>query len=293
VFALDPIAGVVSFGDDLHGRSVPDGFGNVRAVRYTVGGSANEHVAAKTLTTLVGALAGITAVTNPFVASGGTDPEPQPDALRRGPEEIRARNRSVTVADYALYARQVEGAEIARAHAVAATHAEFPGARMPGVVTVYVLPPERDGVVPLADSQALRSVASSLTRDFAPVGVVVVAAVPRFQTISVRVAIDISTDVDPTAAVREVAQALDEYVHPLRGGDDGTGWPFGGEVRYDGLVRTVMAVRIGNDLAVRGVRTLDYRIDGRQAVGCSNFALEPESLLRALAHQVVDARNSA
>jgi predicted phage baseplate assembly protein len=293
VFALDPIAGVVSFGDDVHGRSVPDGFGNVRAIRYTVGGSANEHVAAKTITTLIGTIAGVTSATNPFAASGGTDPERQALALRRGPEEIRARNRAVTAADYALYACQVKGAEIARAQAVPVTHAQFPGGRMPGVVTVYVLPPERNGVVPLADSLALRSVATSLTQDFAPAGVVVVAAVPRFQTIAVRVAIEVSERVDPTAAVREVARALDEYVHPLRGGEDGVGWPFGGEVRYDGLVRTVMAARVDGELAVRGVRTLDYRIDGRQVVGCSNFALEPDSLLRALAHQVVDARNSA
>lgn len=293
VYALDPINGIVSFGDDVHGRSVPEGFGNVRAVKYRVGGSAAEHVAAKAIAALISTAPGVTSVSNPLNASGGTDAEPQSDALRRGPEEIRARGRAVTVADYALYARQVSGAEVARAQAVAACHAQFPGASMPGVVSVFVLPPERNGVVPDADVETLRSVASELTANVAPAGVVVVAAVPRFQQIAVRVAVDVNTDVDSTLAVREVARALDDYLHPLRGGADGQGWPFGGEIRYDGLVRTVMAAQLNGRPAVRSVRTLDYRVDGRTVVGCSNFAITPYSLLRAIGHRVIDARNSA
>jgi hypothetical protein len=160
-------------------------------------------------------------------------------------------------------------------------------------VTVFVLPPERDGVVPDADAETLRSVASELTANYAPVGVTVVAAAPHFQQIAVRVAVDVNPEVDPTIAVRAVARALDEYLHPLRGGADGAGWPFGGEIRYDGLVRTVMAAQVSGRPAVGSVRTLDYRVDGRAVVGCSNFSIEPQCLLRAIAHQVVDARNSA
>jgi hypothetical protein len=90
-----------------------------------------------------------------------------------------------------------------------------------------------------------------------------------------------------------VTRALDDYLHPLRGGADGQGWPFGGEIRYDGLVRTVMQAAINGRPVVRSVRTLDYRVDGRAVVGCSNFAIEPHALLRATGFQVVDARNSA
>jgi predicted phage baseplate assembly protein len=293
VFALDAITGMVFFGDDVHGRSVPEGFGNVRAVKYRVGGSAAEHLAAKAINALISTAPGVTSVGNAQDASGGTDPESQAGALKRGPEEIRARGRAVTVADYALYARQVSGAEVARAHAVAAYHAQFPGAVMPGVVTVFVLPPERAGVVPDADAETLRSVAHELTANVAPVGVVVTAAVPRFQRITVRVAVEVNSEVDSTLAVRAVAGALDNFLHPLRGGADGQGWPFGGEIRYDGLVRTVMAAQVSGRPAVRSVRTLDYRVDGRAVVGCSNFAIEPHSLLRATGFQVVDARNSA
>ncbi len=293
VFSLDAGTGLVSFGDDIHGRSVPDGFGNVRAVRYRVGGTAAEHLAAKAISELISAAPGVTSVSNVQDASGGTDAELQAVALRRGPEEIRARGRAVTVADYALYAKQVRGADVARAYAVAAYHAQFPGARLPGVVTVFVLPPERAGVVPAADAETLRSVANELSASVAPAGVLVTAAVPRFQNIDVRVAVEVNPEVDSTLAVRAVAQALGDFLHPLRGGEDGQGWPFGGEIRYDGLVRTAMGALVNGRAALRSLRTLDYHVDGRAVVGCSNFAIEPYSLLRATGFQVVDARNSA
>ena len=292
-YALDPISGTVYFGDDIHGRSVPDGFGNVRAVKYRVGGSAAEHLAARAINALISTAPGVTGVGSSEDASGGTDAETQDAALARGPEEIRARGRAVTVADYALYARQVRGADVARAHAVAAYHAQFPGASLPGVVTVFVLPPERNSVVPDADAETLRRVASDLTTKFAPAGVVVVAAVPRFQQIKVRVVVELNPLVDSTHAVRGIANALDEFLHPLRGGLDRKGWPFGGEIRYDALVRVVMAVVLDGQVAVRSVRTLDYRVDGRAVTGCANFSIEPNSLLRAAGFQVVDARNSA
>lgn len=292
VFAVDYTSGVVSFGDDRAGRSVPEGFGNVRAVKYRVGGSAAEHLPARGIATLISTTPGVVGVNNQLAASGGSDAESQAAAIRRGPEEIRARGRAVTAADYALYACGVRGAEVARAHAVAAYHADFPGARMPGVVTVFVLTPDRDGGFTIADEGTLRSVSMALTQEVAPAGVVVVAAVPRFQQVSVRVSVDISPDVDPTAAVREVTRALDRHLDPLVGGD-GQGWPFGGEIRYDGLVRAVMSVTVKGAAAIRSVRTLDYRVDGRAVNGCNNFAIEPHSLVRPSAHQVVDARNSA
>ena len=291
-FSVDGRTGTVYFGNDVNGRSVPDGFGNVRAIRYRVGGSAAEHVAAKAITGVAGALPGVVSVSNPLAASGGSDAEVDAAAIQRGPAEIRALGRAVTVADYALYAMQVQGAEVARAHAVAASHAQLPGARIPGVVSVFVVPPDRDGSLPIADAETLRSVAQHLTEGRAPAGVVVVAAVPRFQRVSVRASIDLTTAVDPTRAVVEVMRALDRYLHPLTGGDDGAGWPFGGTIRYDGLVRTVMSVQVDSRAAVRSVRTLDYKVDGRAVVGCSDWAIEPESLLWPVSHQIVDARNA-
>src|SRR6185436_4745915 len=38
VYTLDPLAGIVTFGDGVHGAEVPQGFRNVRARTYQTGG---------------------------------------------------------------------------------------------------------------------------------------------------------------------------------------------------------------------------------------------------------------
>src|SRR5262249_49867341 len=71
VYRLDALSGVVYFGDDIHGRSIPDGFRNVRARSYRVATGAASAVLANQITTLVSSLPGIVSVTNPLPASGG------------------------------------------------------------------------------------------------------------------------------------------------------------------------------------------------------------------------------
>src|SRR5947207_3585959 len=96
--------------------------------------------------------------------------------MRRGPQEIRARSRAVTTADYALLARQAQGALVERAYAVAGLHPAFPGRAIPGVVAVFVVPPDRGEGPPTPDEDTLRRVAAHLSENAAPAGVEVVAA---------------------------------------------------------------------------------------------------------------------
>src|SRR6185369_16312567 len=110
-------------------------------------------------------------VTNPWPANGGLDTEKREQTLKRGPQEIRARGRAVTTADYALLAREAEGALIERAHAVSGLHPAFPGRPIPGVVGVFVVPPDRgEGPPPIADEDTLRAVATHLSKFAAPAG---------------------------------------------------------------------------------------------------------------------------
>src|SRR6185436_7073627 len=125
-------------------------FRNVRAVRYRVGGGRAGAVGAEAVNTLLSSMPFVTKVNNPWPASGGVDRETVQQAMRRGPEEIRARSRAVTIADYALLARQAQGANIARAHAVAGLHPAFPGRAIPGVVGVFVVPEDRNEGPPTA-----------------------------------------------------------------------------------------------------------------------------------------------
>jgi predicted phage baseplate assembly protein len=110
VYVLDAASGVLQFGDGVNGAAVPDGFRNVRALVYKVGGGASGAVEADTITTQLSSAPFVTGVTNPQRASGGMDQEAPASTYRRGPQEIRARNRAVAPADYALMALRAPGA---------------------------------------------------------------------------------------------------------------------------------------------------------------------------------------
>jgi predicted phage baseplate assembly protein len=282
VYVLDNVIGEVSFGDGLHGMAVPQGFQNVRAVSYVVGGGAAGAAAAKSVTTLLTSAPFVNAVTNPQPASGGSDTESRPDALRRGPQEIRARGRAVTVADYELMALRTEGAVIKRAHAVSGLHPSYPGRPIPGVVGLFVVPIDRNEGPPTPDEGTLRAVAEGLAHELAPAGIEVVVAAPEYHKIRAEVGIVVSPLNDEGTVVRELLKALSSYFHPLTGGDDGNGWPFGGTIRNANVLRRLLTVP-----GVTAVPRLNIVLDGNRVRGCIDIPLRPHSLLWPEGHEVV------
>ena len=116
----------------------------------------------------------------------------------------------------------------------------------------------------------------------APAGVEVVAAAPEYHHVRVeaRVILDPAADVGPT--VEQILAALDRYLHPLTGGDDGQGWPFGGPVRHSEVLRRIVAVD-----GVRAVPRLDLIVDGELNAECADLAIPPHSLVWPGSHQVI------
>ena len=289
VYTLDPLSGIVTFGDGVHGAEVPQGFRNVRAARYQAGGGQAGAVAAEAISTLLSSVAFITKVTNPWPATGGHDAEKRSQTLKRGPQEIRARGRAVTTADYALLAREAKGALIERAHAVSGLHPNFPGRPIPGVVGVFVVPPDRNEGPPTPDEDTLRAVATHLSKFAAPAGVEVVASATKFHRIKIEAAITVRAGADEGKAVRDAVKALSDYLHPLKGGSDGAGWPFGGTLHYQSLVR-----RLTNINDITSVPTLNIIADGSRFLRCTDFVPDANALFWPEIHQVVvQARKEA
>ena len=99
-------------------------------------------------------------VTNPFAASGGRNVEQHAETLRRGPEEIRARGRAVTPADYVLLVQQVPGADVARVHTIPGRDIRFPGAAVAGTVSVLLVSSDRGASPPIPDAGTFEQVAA-------------------------------------------------------------------------------------------------------------------------------------
>ncbi|MET7934177.1 putative baseplate assembly protein [Streptomyces sp. NPDC005322] len=278
VFTVDHDRGEVTFGDGVNGAAVPLGFRNVRAVRYRVGGGSAGAVPAGAVGGVVTALPFVTGVNNPFPASGGTDAEPDADAMRRGVGELRARGRAVAPADYGRLAVRAPGASVARARGVPGLHPDFAGVPIPGVVGVLVVPPVPPGddasEPPVPTAATLRAVADFLSREAAPAGVTVVAAPAPYRRVAVESWVTLDPDLDRAAVLARAGDAVRTYLDPLRGGEDGAGWPFGGALRHTALVRRLLAVD-----GVLAVTRLSLTVDGVRRPPCTDHALPPHTLV--------------
>ena len=289
---LDPVLGEIVFGPAVreadgsltnHGAVPPKG-APMRVQSYRYGGGQRGNVSRGALSVVKKALAGVARVENRHAASGGVDAETLDEARDRAPVLLRTRDRAVTTEDYEHLAREA-APEVAR---VRCSPAEGDG-----VVRVLVVPAVADDdgdlgsvrfeqLVP--DPAVLDRIAGHLDERRC-LGARVVVEPPVYQGITVvgrlRARPRASAD-----RVRDASlAALYHYFHPLRGGPDGKGWPFGrpvhvGEVygvlqRVDG-VEFVEDARLFSADPITGVR-------GEQA---QRVDVPPHALVFSFDHQL-------
>ena len=242
--AVNWATGEVSAGDGLNGTipvaNVADPDANVIALEYRFGGGAAGNVAGNTIQDVLTPVDGLDAgkTTNLYAAYGGRDEETLEEAKKRARRQLRARDRAVTVEDFEQLA--TEAGNVKRAKALPLEHPQFPGVAVPGAVTVIVVP-DSTSDMPVPSEGLLRTVCAYLdARRLLTTELFVVA--PRYVDVEIDAQIVVSDDVDPGVAKDAVAKALGDYLHPLRGGDDGAGWLFGGTIRYSKLVQRVFTV---------------------------------------------------
>lgn len=279
VYTLEPATGQIRFGDGRHG-AIPTAnpalaMSNIVARRWLAGGGARGNLGAGTITTLVTAVPGLGKVTNALPAVGGADGETVDSAKLRAPAQLKAKERAVTAEDFELLTRQAP-ANVARAHALPLTHPSYPGVPVPGAVTVLVVP-DGPGPAPTPTPATLAAVCAWLDRHRL-ITTEVYATAPRYRSVRVVADILVSPDADLAAVRRDVATALTVWLHPLTGGHDGQGWPFGGPVYSSDLFRIVLSVP-----GVQRIREnqLTVDLDDERQPFCRDVELERGELIRA------------
>ena len=282
-YVLNRTTGEVRFGDGRHGAipiaNVHNPGANVVARRYRYGGGTKGNVPAGALRALRSAVPGIdeNGVVNLAASFGGRDEELLDQALERAPASIRSRCRAVTAEDFELFAR--EAAAIARARALPLHHPDVPGVEVPGVVTVVVVPDSEDPA-PRPSEGTLRTVCAYLDQRRLLTTEVFVAP-PDYQRVSVQVDVVADATADLAQVQRDVEAALLGYFHPLHGGEDGRGWPFGGTVSFSRTLHRVFSVP-----GVSSVPSTVIAVDGTPAPECRDVALRPGALAFSTAHRV-------
>src|SRR5262249_51208070 len=87
------------------------------------------------------------------------------------------------------------------------------------------------------------------------------------------------------ADLAEVRQGAEDrlltYFHPLRGGEEGAGWEFGGDVFFSLVYRQLLGVT-----GLRRIEQLIIELDGEDQPFCRDVPIEPGALVYSTAHDI-------
>ncbi len=225
-YVKDITTGEIRFGDGIRGKIPPKGDRNVRAISYKVGGGSNGNVPANSVEVMKRSMSYVDSVTNAFPAMGGADLESVDEIKLRGPAMLKSRGRAVTKEDFEALAIQASNS-VARVNCI-------PGYNAEGQVAVVVVPKVAENhpdfmAKPVPTTELVRRVGQYLDeRKLLTTKLHVLK--PRYRELSVIVEIMRRSSGSGDRIKREIGDRLRFFCHPLRGGKDGRGWPFGRNV---------------------------------------------------------------
>ena len=192
----------------------------------------------------------------------------------------------MTTDDFALLATQAGG--IVKAHAIACHHPAYPGKPIPGVVGVYVIPPDTNptpgqGAAPMPTSETLAAVSNYLSTSAALAGVDIVVAPPVYHYVQAQIAVVANPSAVAATVYQGVLTTLTNYLHPITGGSDGNGWPFGATLLYTPMLLFLLT----NVPGIQAIPSLTLVIDGQQIDPCTDFPIGEDSVFWSLQHEIV------
>lgn len=224
-YEIDRAFGIIKFGNGAEGAVPPIGTDNIRA-NYQVGGGEQGNVGSFEITSLTSSIAFVDSVTNPEAAEGGSDSELLEQALKRGPQMLKHRNRAVTKGDFECLTSQASRS-IARVHCL--PNFDDQKNKQPGWVTVIIVPKSSEAQ-PQPSLQLKQTVEKYLQNHAANV----VTSLKHLHVCGpIYIQIGIQTtlfaaEVDAIPFVEQMAmQKLNAFLHPLTGGYSNQGWQFG------------------------------------------------------------------
>lgn len=221
---------------------------------------------------------------------GGADAETLAEAKIRGPMQLRSRGRAVTREDYEALAAEI-APEIARTHAVVAEDAgPNGGVRLLVVPHLRTTGPwqlERTDLDPPLETLAR---ITSYLDERRLLGTRLLVEPPRYRWLTVVVSAYARAGF-PVEDVREqVIAAMYRLFHPLVGGPDGDGWPFGRSVQAHevaAVLARLSGVDMSRDLTVQLFPADDGGVPGRRPPQpVERLELGPTQLIHSYQHQV-------
>ncbi len=293
-FVLDAGQGRVELGPAVregdgtlrHYGAVPPKGAQVRVRSYRSGGGRRGNVARGAITVLKSSIPYVASVDNRRAALGGVDGESVESAKLRAPILLRTRGRAVTAEDYEQLAREA-APEVARVRCALTGEGTNDAA-----VRVLVVPAAPEGdlgqlriedLVP--DDRTLARVAAYLD-ERRVIGTRVVVEPPLYQGVTVVARLVGRERVSAKQLHDDALAALYGYFSPIRGGPDGTGWPFGRSVRAGevyGVLQRVRGVELVEEARLFGADP----VTGARGGATERLDLPRSALVFSYQHQLM------
>jgi len=275
-YTRDGLTRRVVFGDGTRGMVPPPAQNNIVCRRYQIGGGLRGNVNAFTLTQPTRAVAYVERCYNAMPAAGGADAETIEEAKARAPMMLKSRDRAVTAEDFESLALRASTA-VARAKCL-------PSRERDGEVRVVILPrgEERgaESARKLLPAPELLRYVKNYLDERRLVATVVEVDKPAYADVSLRVAIVRRTIGQSDRLKREIEERLRKFLHPLHGGKDGDGWPFGRAVYKSDLahlVEDIPGLETVDDIVIydedRRVAVESVKLDGGDLVHLVNVVV--------------------
>ena len=278
-YTLNSLTGEMSFGDMVHGQIPFAGNRNIKA-GYRYGGGKRGNVAPGTIETVETSLPDVEKVTNYLAAAGGEDEETLEAAKKRGPQKLKTKHRAVTSDDFEYLAKETPGMRVSRAKALPLYHPDFsPDQKIPGVVTVIIVP-ESEANKPLPSEGMIRTVCEYLNKyRLATTELYVIP--PSYKKVRVEAKIIAQNWADLRNLQETVLKKLNEYYHPLKGGPNQSGWPFGGDIHFSEAYRVILSVP-----EVRRITELVIYVDDTAGNKCEDVIIPDNFLVYSDKHKI-------
>jgi predicted phage baseplate assembly protein len=284
-FVLNRTTAQINFGDGSHGRipvaNPASPTSNIVARFYRFGGGAVANVGAGSVQSLQSSIPGVDTATNLQPALGGSNEETLDSAKLRAPQELKSKNRAVTSDDFEYIAEQTPGVRIRRAKALPLHHPSYPDVPIPGVVTVIVVP-ESDAPNPIAGAATLAIVCAELNQHRLLTSEVYVVAA-TYRLVLVEATLVVAPNADLSVVKKAVEASLSAFFHPLTGGTDGQGWPFGETIFYSDVYRRILDV--DGVLRIQDNQLVLW-LDNQRQQFCRDVPIQPGELLYSTGQQL-------
>ncbi|TFV61590.1 putative baseplate assembly protein [Mycobacterium sp. PS03-16] len=294
-FHIDAVDGAVVFGPAVreadgsltqYGKVPPKGAA-LRMMAYRTGGGAAGNVRRGAIHVLKTSVPYVSRVENRRAAAGGAPTETIDDAKIRGPLLIRSRGRAVTAEDFEELAREAAPG-IARVHCLTPTEPAQAGLIrllvVPNVSSDDLCAVRREDLDLPPDTRA-RIEAYLADRKLA--GTRIRVREPTYQGLTVVATLSPLPGYQRATLSADVQRALNRVLHPLLGGQSGTGWPIGRPVQRHELAAALAWIP-GVDMAEEVELEL-YPADpltGSRDDPVETLVLEPDALVFSHRHKV-------